>query len=274
MNNYNDYIIKTIKTHKNTYNIILIEKPEKINIFLDYLENFYTKNKLHKNTFVSIDYEYHNHINRLWQVCFYNKNHNNTIFVIDSDFINKSNINIIIEQLYISYIYKIFHGGDSLDFPYVFSLIKNPEKISKFLSKSIDTRFLCEYYKIILNNNNKKCSIYDAMLYFGALKQSKFDELEIMNKKIGPIWKVSWDLDKISENLLTYTIYDVILLKKLLIKIYKKYKKKNMLEEFNNIQKVNKYVLIKRNNIEYNYKLNIKNPEKYKIIDFFKNILD
>jgi len=211
MNNYDEHIVKTIKTpenKKNIYEIILIENHEKINIFMDYLKEFYTKNKSNKNTFVSIDYEYHKHINRLWQVCFYNKNQNNTIFVIDSNFISKSHMNIIIDQLYLSYIYKIFHGGDSLDFPYVFSLIKDPVKISKFLSKSIDTRFLCEYYKITMNDT-KKCSIYDAMLYFGALTRSKFDELEIMNKKIGPIWKVVWELNTMSENLLTYTIYDV-----------------------------------------------------------------
>ena len=101
-------------------------------------------------------------------------------------------MNIIIDKLFTSKIIKIFHGGESLDFPYLINVIKDPEKIYKFLRYSFDTKFLCEYYKSF-KNEKQKCNIYDAMLYFNVMTKEKYDELEVINIKNGPIWKVNWD---------------------------------------------------------------------------------
>lgn len=255
------------------YAIIVIQYKEKVKTFINYLNKFYDLNKDNKNTFVSIDYEYHKHINQLWQVCFYNKDPSkNVIFVIDSKLIDNDSMQIIIKKLYTSYIVKLFHGGDSLDFPYVFSLLKDPKLILKFLVNSIDTRFLCEFYKIT-KGDKKKCSIYDAMLYFKTITQEKYDELEKVNNDMGPIWKVDWNLRKISDNLLKYTIYDVILLKDLFVNIYDHYKSADMLEDLKDMRKVNILVSIKRNNIAVEYKPNIKDIAKYAVIDYYRYMI-
>jgi hypothetical protein len=246
------------------FQINLIESDEKMKEFVNYLEKFNEK-------FVSIDLEYTNNNARLWQICFFNKNNDNTVYVLQSKIISEKNMEIIKNKLLLSKIIKIFHGGESLDFPYMFSLLKNPEDIYKFLKTTFDTRFLCEYYKIV-NNVNKLCNIYDAMLYFGAIPQNKYDELQKINKKMGPIWKVNWDKIGQNLNLLIYTIYDVVYLKKLLLKLYKKYKNDNILEDFFSLQKINNYVLLKRNKIEYDYKLKI-DSSKFKVIDYYRSIL-
>lgn len=247
------------------FQINLIETNDKIPEFINYLENF-------KNKFVSIDFEYTNKKIQLWQVCFFNKNTDNIIFVIQAKLFNQTHLDVIINKLFLSKIIKIFHGGESLDFPYLFSVIKEPESIYKFLKTTFDTRFLCEYYKII-NNTNKLCNIYDAMLYFGAMKKDKYDELQKINKKMGPIWKVNWNNIGSNKNLLIYTIYDVVYLRKLLLKIYKKYKKDNIVDDFYSLQKINTYVLLKRNNINYPYKLKIDSLDKFKVIDYYRSLL-
>ena len=249
------------------FQINLIETDEKMKEFVNYLEKF-------NNKFVSIDLEYTNKNVHLWQICFFNKNTDNIVYVLQSKAISEKNMEIIINKLLLSKIIKIFHGGESLDFPYMFSLIKNPEHIYKFLKTTFDTRFLCEYYKIV-KKTNKLCNIYDGMLYFGAISQNKYDELQKVNKKMGPIWRVNWDRISQNINLLIYTIYDVVYLKKFLLKLYKRYKKDNMLEDFFALQKINNYVLLKRNKIDYDYKLNkLKiDIDKFKVIDYYRSIL-
>lgn len=251
------------------FKIIIIDSEKKIQEFLDFINKFYEYNR--KNKYVSIDFEYTNNKIKLWQVCFYYKK-SNTIFVIMEKYIKKDCLDKIIDKLFTSKIIKIFHGGESLDFPYLINLIKNPKKIVKFLKYSFDTKFLCEYYKSF-ENEKQICNIYDAMLYFKVMTQEKYNELQEINKKNGPIWKVNWDNINTNNNLLIYTIYDVIYLKDLLLKIYSLYKNKNLKEDFYSMQKINIFVLLNRNNIDYDYKIKINNINKYKVISYYKNIL-
>lgn len=235
-----------------------------------FLDKFYEYKKK-KNKYVSIDFEYSNNKIKLWQVCFYYKKSNN-IFVIMEKYINKNNMDIIIKKLLTSKIIKIFHGGESLDFPYLINVIKNPKKIFKFLKYSFDTKFFCEYYKA-LKNEKQICNIYDAMIYFGVMSQGKYNELQEINKKNGPIWKVNWDHINKNNNLLIYTIYDVIYLKDLLLKMYEIYKNENLNEDFYSIQKLNTFVILKRNNINFSYEIKVRDVDKYKVISYYKKII-
>jgi len=248
------------------YKIILVNDTNKFKHFMEYLNKSYEEN----NKFVSIDFEYTKNKIQLWQICFYDTN---TIFVIQSKLINDTDMQIIIKKLLISKIIKIFHGAESLDFPYLFGVLKEPKLIYKFLKHTFDTRFICEYYKLKTNSTNRLCNVYDAMLFFNALKKDKYDELQIMNKKIGPIWKVNWNNIDRDSNLLKYTIYDVIYLKKLLLKSYNMYKELNLTNDFYDLQKVNIYVLLQRNKINYDMKLKILDTDKYKVIDYYRLIL-
>ncbi len=200
------------------YEVILIENKDKLKLFINELNNF-------KGKYVSIDFEYTKNKIHLWQVCFYNNdNAQNNIYVLQARTIDDLNMDIIIDKLLTSKIIKIFHGAESLDFPYLFSVLKKPELIYKFLKNTFDTRFLCEYYKKTEKTENNLCNVYDAMKDFGALKEKKYNELKKVNKQMGPIWLVNWDKVSSNKNLLIYTVYDVVYLKKLLLKVYKKYK--------------------------------------------------
>jgi len=118
-------------------------------------------------------------------------------------------------------IYKIFHGAESLDLPYIFNdLLKNDsKKIFKFIKKYIDTRFLCEYVRHSLAESGR-CSIYDAMLYFNIINQDKYKILERINKSLGPIQNTSWDINFLNDKKIKYAYYDVIYLDDLLFGIY------------------------------------------------------
>lgn len=247
------------------YEIKLVNSPQKMDEFMDFLD------KLKNIKFISIDFEYTKNKIQLWQICFYIKN-NNKIYVIQEKHITDEYFEIIKNKLLLSDIIKIFSGAESLDFPYLFSVLKDPKSIYEFLKNTFDVRFLCEYYQSI-HGIKRKCNVYDSMLYFRALKKDTYDKLQEMNLEIGDIWKVNWNNISKDKNLLTYTIYDVIYLKKLLLKQYKVYKKENLTDDFYNLQKVNIYVLLKRFNINYDYKLAIKDLEKYKIIDYYRKIL-
>ena len=68
--------------------------------------------------------------------------------------------------------YKIFHGSDSLDIPYLyFDLLNNNTKlIKKFNKKFIDTKYLCEFDYFRQNLNLGKCKIYSILNYNSLLK--------------------------------------------------------------------------------------------------------
>ncbi len=261
-------IHKTIIENNQKYNIFLIEYPDKVPFFINFIDDF-AKSKI-KRKYVSIDFEYENQVIKLWQICFYGET-SNTIFVIDVTLLNKY-MDIVIDKLLIAKIYKIFHGADSLDFPYLFKVIKDPVKIYKFLKYTFDTRFYCEYLKKRKNVKNI-CGIYDAILYCNIMSNDKYDKLEKLNKRIGPIWKVKWNLKNINDDLLNYVVYDVVYLKELLLELYNEFKKFNLKNDFYDLQLTNNYVLIKRNNI--NYKMNIDNTvmNKFVVIDYYRNII-
>ncbi len=244
-------------------------------VYLNKFEDFINYIKNYNGNFISIDFEYHQHNIRLWQVCFYNKNNNNVIYVIDVKLIDDQSMDLIINKLLTSKrIVKIFHGAESLDFPYLLSVLKKPEVIYKFLNSTFDTRFLCEYFNKITESKNKLCNVYDAMLIFKTISKNKYDELQKINKAIGPIWKVNWANIAKDINLLKYTIYDVIYLKDMLMRIYNLYKKNNLIDDLYDLQKINTYVILKRNKINYDYKLNlVNNQEKYKLVDYYKALL-
>ena len=111
---------------------------------------------------------------------------------------------------------KILHGSDALDIPYLYEqmLENNPTKITKFTRGLIDTRFLCEYYKINKGEPDHKCSIYDALLYFKTVSPEKFEELNrIVDEEMPYKHDVTWNIYRLSTAHVKYALYDVIFLK-------------------------------------------------------------
>lgn len=148
-------------------------------------------------------------------------------------------------------IYKILHGSDSLDLPYVYSNLLNDDKkkIIKFTKKVIDTRFLCEYFKIS-QIADKKCSIYEAMLYFETISDVQYKKLNDIHESMGPIQDISWDISNMSSYHLRYALYDVLFLKHFLFNIYRRIRHEipDKVLTFNYIISIMRFIFIERRN--------------------------
>src|ERR1700744_3339476 len=213
------------------YYINVAKTPEKIKLFILYLLMFnYEAKYQYKNKniyFAGIDYEFNNRKIALCQICLFPKKSDKYIWIIDPSELDKIQTNQMINTLFtVNYIYKILHGSDSLDIPYMFKELfdNNQDTILKFIRKVIDTRFICEFSKIITKIENKKCSIYDALLYFGTIDKLKYDNLEKTNKNMGPIQHINWNIHKMSTHHLKYALYDVLFLKEFLFDMLRKTK--------------------------------------------------
>lgn len=258
------------------------------------------RNDGHKR--IGFDFEFNEGKIALWQVAFYSKTPNFKdqgmcyIFVIDPYiFDNECSQykHLIIETLFLSPIKKILHGADSLDLPYIFGELfnKNKSMIQNFISNMSDTRFLCEYVKIVNNEGNKKCSIYDALLYFDVISQLEYNDLNKLTISMGPVQDVNWNLYKMSSYHLKYTMYDVLFLEKFVKNIYAKYLEKypfnredakselNLVSQINRLCFYEKYeltnILIESKavvDIINNYFI-VTNDSQLKLIDIYESTM-
>ena len=190
-----------------------------------YRLNQFDNNKA--RSFVGIDYEFIKHKIALMQLNFENIKTNSMIhymFLINPAELDSEQTKILIDVLMSNkYIFKIFHGADSLDIPYTYNelLNNNLQNILKFTYKFVDTRFLCEYYRGSVGTE-KKCSIYDALKYFDVIDSDKYDFLINTHDLMGPVQDISWNIHKLSSYHTKYAYYDVLFLPTLFEQIYKK----------------------------------------------------
>ncbi len=133
----------------------------------------------------------------------------------------------LIEYIFCSNVIKIFHGSDSLDFPHIYiSILRgNKNKFIRFINKSVDTRFLCEISKRVMrrvgmiNINDNKCSLYNALLDHTVIDQKLFDVLTKISSKIN--YNKKWEIQKLSPEQISYSSLDVSYLFDLLENITK-----------------------------------------------------
>ena len=220
------------------YELIICDNEIKIKLFCIYLILFNMESSIRKKifdyeinskkTFVGIDYEFNNRIIALMQINFERLNSDNKdttshIFIINPGEFDDYNKNLLIKYLMTNNsCYKILHGCDSLDLPYMYEILFNNDSklIKDFTTTVFDTRFFCEYYKLTLGME-KKCSIYDALLFFEVIDKNKFDELNTIHDYMGPVQDISWNIKKMSSYHVKYALYDVLFLKYFLLNIYK-----------------------------------------------------
>lgn len=191
-------------------------------LFLYYYDQTLKPDKENKHH-CGLDFEFGVNDN-IREVALMQLNFEKYLWVVDPKKYDLEKRDIINDKLFFNNkVYKVLHGSDALDLPYMYDTLfdNDQEKILKFMKKFIDTRFLCEYVRSSLNEEGK-CSIYDSMLYFGTIDQTKYDELMKINEAMGPIWDVQWDIKKMSTVHLKYAFYDVLQLIDCLKDIYKK----------------------------------------------------
>jgi|SaaInlStandDraft_4_1057021.scaffolds.fasta_scaffold01721_10 hypothetical protein len=216
------------------YQIIVADTEIKIKIFTLFLLFYAFESKIrHKKdnkdlSYLGIDYEFRLRKIALMQMNFERSPkmgpHTNYIWITyPLEFLDHTKSILLSYIMRNKLIYKILHGADSLDLPYMYQEMFGGDKniILDFTSKVVDTRFLCEYYKLS-KDDGKACSIYDALLYFGTISQNKYDSLEKTHEYMGPVQDISWNVHKMSSHHLKYALYDVLFLMHFLFDIYKK----------------------------------------------------
>jgi len=191
-----------------------------------YFHNVIETKKTSKDTkiHIGIDYEFTAGEISLMQMNFdtFGKYKIGYIWIIGIPIMTKKMMDILIQVVITNTrIYKILHGADAQDLPYMYEKMLNgdKDKMIKFIRKFIDTRFLCEYFKYA-KSDDKKCTIYDALIYFGTITQKKYDDLDKLNKAMGPVQDVAWDITKMGSYDMRYAYYDVLYLKRYLLDIY------------------------------------------------------
>jgi len=107
-------------------------------------------------------------------------------------------------------IIKILHGSESLDIPWLVNEFFKMElkPTIDFILSMVDTRYLCEYLNISKSQKNI-CRIYDLLLMNGIIDQQEKDKLDENEDKMGPIYKIFIDINKMTPELITYAIHDV-----------------------------------------------------------------
>jgi len=207
------------------YLILKVDDETKQNFMADLFEKFIeNQNKnINQTHIIGIDFEF-NKVRKgdrdvaLMQINMENDSDLAYIFVLYPPELNKRTHGFLIKLITHKNIYKILHGAESLDIPYLFNqLLIEKNLIDGFCSNFYDTRFLCDYFHIE-NNLNTRCSIYYLLLEQKIINQDKFDELEKIEEKTGPIYMITIDIHKLGFHVLRYSLYDVIYLPELIRK--------------------------------------------------------
>jgi hypothetical protein len=211
--------------NKKTYNILKVDSKQKINFMIDHFKNFIHNQKSNPNEkhYLGIDFEF-NKISKgerdvaLMQINMENKLDKGFIFVFYPPDLTNGDKKVLIDLLTQPKIIKILHGSESLDIPYLFHqlLIKN-NLIKLFCDNFYDTKYLCDYAHI-KENKTTKCSIYFLLNEYNVMTDNKKEELEKIEEKTGPIYQVHIDINKMSNDILAYSLYDVIYLPDLIKK--------------------------------------------------------
>ena len=205
----------TVDDDNNLYNIIQVDSDHKIRLMILYMIFYNYDARSAKKLYAGVDFEFNQRRIALCQVGYFPHRANKFIWVFDPNTLDSPQTQYLIKYLFTTkWIYKIVHGSDSLDIPYLFQelFMNNHTHIYSFITRVIDTRFLCEYYKNSVQFTDKKCSIYDALLYFGTIDQDKYDELQHISKTMGAVQDVQWDVYGMSSFNLKYAAYDTVYL--------------------------------------------------------------
>lgn len=220
LNGKDEFNIKNNKKYK--VNIINSYDDEKY--MTKYFQNF-IKLSTKNTSYLGIDFEF-NKITKgtrdvaLMQLNLENNN-SGEIFILHPPSLLSTNS--LIELLTSDNIIKILHGSESLDIPYLYNqLLIRENLIIKFNKNFYDTKILCEY------TNSAKCSIYELLLDKKIISKNKLDELEEIEEKMGPIYLIQINIKKLTDELLKYSVYDVLFLPELFKVFYSEIEKSNI----------------------------------------------
>ena len=261
---------------------IIYEKD--INLLDKEIDEIYNYSLTNNKTIISIDFEFNSKVIALMQMTFEYEDKSNYFIIYPPYLTNKIKESLVMKILINKKIKKIMHGCESLDIPYIYNFLLNNDinNIILFTNSLYDTRYYCEYLNIYFNLI-KKCSLYEALNNYKIIDTNIYKYLIENEKNMGDIWKIKIDINNLSDELIYYSIYDTIFLKKLYLKTNKELKNINEYE-YNLFNEYFRFTLLERNNItnilkdiilllnKYNNYYIIYNDIKYTLGDLFNNI--
>lgn len=212
--------VSTQKTKK-TVDVVLIDSAS---LFDEFCMSFQSEAKIihetmnNKHSFLSLDFEFNiNRQHALMQLYFENLK-TRCIVIIDPSIVSSKFSECILEN---HHIIKLLHGSESLDIPYIAkTFCKKKEQFVKFINKTYDTRFACEYVKTYRNYINKKegdmkCSLYIALLEFKVIDKKQYDYLIDLCGSMKHYSIINWDITKLNAQQIKYAYFDVLYLRHL-----------------------------------------------------------
>jgi len=211
-----------------TYYILKVDSDVNIKHMNNIIQKFNLSSKdISNKHYLGIDYEF-NKVSKtdrevaLMQINLENDSNDGYIFVLYPPELSKENNQILLDLLTNTNIFKILHGSESLDIPYLFNqLLITKENIDNFCQGFYDTKYLCDY--LYLESGEKgKCSIYNLLADNKVITEKKIIELEKIEQRTGPIYLVEIKIHNMSDDILKYAFYDVIFLPELLKKFLSK----------------------------------------------------
>ena len=255
----------------NKYLVFLTNTKLNLNIMKCYLLFYNLNIKLNnKDSYICVDFEFNTKVVALMQINFEQPNkelfNKSLIFLFHPDQFSNSWKNFFINGIICKdRVFKILHGSDSLDIPYIYNGLLNGDKelIIKFNKYFIDTKFICEFNYFNKNMELGKCKINHLLLNEGIINQKVFDKILKNESDMGHIYDIIIDINNLSDELINYTMYDVVYLPHLV-----DYYKKNV-TNFNLINELTQLSLLdKRKVIDYFQKEEVNKLNNYiSIID-------
>lgn len=295
------------------YYVSISDKIEKNILFHAFILLFAVESLFNTHFYVGIDFEYTGQDpvfeRRKIQLAQLNFEHNtdlrSIIMIVSPDelkiepIINKNFVRLIMCN---GHIKKIIHGADALDMPYLYKelLEDDTTKVMKFTRALIDTKLLCEYYKLNLKvNPGNKCAMYKVLTSFDVISPEQDAKLDKVLQANEPHQDREWDnIRNMPKNQLLYALYDVIFLKYFYYKIIASAtsetdnipKKKTIitlykhvlyeLSQFAYLEKSEYTFVVKTckeeidplNNFMIRYKVGTKNQKIMKLIDIYNKV--
>ena len=201
-----------------TYYTYVSSKPELNIYFHGFILQYALESVFNKHFYLGMDFEFTNKKIELAQLNFeHNISDKSFIMIINPDQLEQSMSKDFIELILCSKsIKKIVHGSDAQDIPYIYDklLDGDDQRIIKFTNSTIDTKLICDYYKV--NSpvpTDEKCSIYDAIRYFDVISTEMYDKLNDIVESMQPHQDIRWNIHHLPKAYVLYALYDVIFLK-------------------------------------------------------------
>ena len=206
------------------YYCIICDDELKLKSFKLFIYFYYIESLINKKLYLPLDYEFNTKKIALMQLNFElihdSSNKYSFIYIIYPPELDNDTFSFFKKKIMCNkYIFKILHGSDSLDIPYTYNDFFENDKVQifDFTNTLIDTKYLCEYHHLD-NNISDRCKIKELLFEHEIINQVQLDKLILNEEKMGNISDIFIDIHNISDELLKYSLYDVLFLKYLYLK--------------------------------------------------------